>query len=281
MDFILLNEKNGPETNTSLNGDILSGHPFFERWKEYITTDAEVLRHRQALFSDLLRIDGLSDFLVGLCGKLTEYAPLVKKGKAATVEEGWQHLLYPTVYVEMVETIYEGLFPVMDRISCEALRGLYELAEGERESREYERVERYYEKNARGLRSVHSVTVGVNLDGMYQPKEAGILALNEEEFKSGDLLDRIIRLDFGKDGIHCIAPITAIDKTLGFRESQQVNYAFLKAMGKVLDHGLCHIGNRLLRYVKEKLFHFFAYSDILCFVADAVKDGKLQENILK
>jgi hypothetical protein len=38
-------------------------------------------------------------------------------------------------------------------------------------SDEYQRMECYYEKNADILRSVHSVTIGVNLDALYQPQE--------------------------------------------------------------------------------------------------------------
>ena len=67
------------------------------------------------------------------------------------------------------------------------------LAQSDIESDEYKRIKRYYDKNAERLRSVKSVTIGVNLNALYQPKEAGIISLNKEEFKSGDLLDRIIK----------------------------------------------------------------------------------------
>ena len=235
MDFMFLNKSDQVIVDFDVRSEIVSKDKFFERAKRYISTDSETLLYRQSLFSDILKISGLSDFLKALSEKHTEYEPLMKYAQASNTEEKLHSILYPTVYIELVKFIYESLSSLKSSFTSESLKQLYTLAQNDIESDEYKRIERYYEKNNERLRSVKSVTIGVNLNALYQPKEAGIISLNKEEFKSGDLLDRIIKLDFEKDEYHCIAPITVIDKKLGFRESQQVNYAFLKAMGKVLD----------------------------------------------
>ncbi|MBR6557991.1 MAG: hypothetical protein IKT70_03165 [Clostridia bacterium] len=199
----------------------------------------------------------------------------MKLKQATSTEEKLYSLLYPTVYIELVRFVYEELFSVKDSISSESLRHLYELAKDDIESNEYRQLERYYGKNADKLRSVNSVTLGINLNVLYQPTEAGIISLNKEKFKSGDLLDRIIKLDFEKDEFHCIAPITVIDKKLGFEVSQQVNYAFLNAMEKVLSCGFHHCSNRMLYYIKESLAKYFEYIDSLKFILEAVKRIKV------
>ena len=271
MDFLYLNQESASCPRALASGELLSGDPFLERWRRHITTDEACIRHRQALFSDVLAMEGLSDFLFSLFEKLTEYAPLLWQKQAVGAEEPMHCLLYPMVYIELIGMIEEGLSPFMANVSSEPLKSLYASAKGDRKSREYAMVKKYYEQNAKALRSVHSVTVGINLDALYRPKEAGILSLNEEEFRSGDLLDRIIKLDFSKDDFHCLAPITVIDKGLGFRESQQVNYAFLKAMEKVLDHGISHVVRRTLRFVRERLTGYFEYMESLGFVVDGIK----------
>jgi hypothetical protein len=193
--------------------------------------------------------------------KLTEYEPLTKYTQATGTEDKLHTVLYPTVYIELIKVIHESLSPMIGDVSSDSIKRLYEMSRNDIESDEYKRLERYYEKNNERLRSVNSVTIGVNLNALYQPIEAGIISLNNNTFKSGDLLDRIIKLDFEKDEYHCIAPITVIDKKLGFQESQQVNFAFLKAMGKVLDSGLHHCSNRTLNYIKGRLAKYFEYYD--------------------
>lgn len=271
MDFMLLNKSDQPVIDFDVRAEIVSKDRFFERAKRYISTDKETLIHRQALFSDILKINGLADFLTALAEKLTEYEPLMKYSQAANAEERLSSILYPTVYIELTKFVYESLFAIKDQITSESLKSLYTIAQNDIESEEYKRLERYYKKNTDKLRSVHSVTIGVNLNALYQPKEAGILSLNTEEFKSGDLLDRIIKLDFAKDEYHCVAPITVIDKKLGFQESQQVNYAFLKAMGKVLDSGLHHCSSRALNFIRGRLAKHFEYFDSLKFAVEAIK----------
>lgn len=270
MDFMLLNKNNQAIVDFDVRAEIVSKDKFFDRAKKYISTDKETLLYRQSLFSNILKINGLSEFLKTLCEKLTEYEPLMKYAQTSNTEDKINSILYPTVYIELVKYIYESLSSLKSSITSESLKQFYTLAQNDIESDEYKRIERYYEKNKERLRSVNSVTIGVNLNAIYQPTEAGIISLNKETFKSGDLLDRIIKLDFEKDEYHCIAPITVIDKKLGFQESQQVNYAFLNAMSKVLDSGLHHCSNRALNYIKWRLTKYFEYFDSLKFVVEAI-----------
>ena len=77
MDFMFLNEEDAI-IDFGVRSEIISKDKFFERAKRYISMDKETLLYRQALFSDILKINGLSDFLVSLSEKLVEYSPLMK-----------------------------------------------------------------------------------------------------------------------------------------------------------------------------------------------------------
>lgn len=279
MNFMYLDQSNYNTVDFDVKLEIVSKDRFFDSAKKYISMDKETLLHRQALFSDILKIDGLSSFLTALSEKLAEYAPLMQQHVQATDnEEKLHNILYPTVYIELVRFIYDFLYDQKDKITAASLKYLLELSENEVNSDEYKRLNSYYEKNAQVLRSISSVTVGVNLNALLQPKEAGIVSLNNEEFKSGDLIDRIIKLDFENDGYHCIAPLSVIDKKLGYHESQQVNYSMLKAMGKILDSGLTHCSNRSLKYIKEKLFVYFDLLESLKFVVEAINRIEILKN---
>ncbi len=276
MDFMFLNKAEQPLADFDVGLKTASKNNFFDTAKKYITTDKETLLYRQALFCDVLKVEGVAEFLISLSEKISEYVPLMNYHlQTVDSEEKIHNILYPVVYIELMSFIYDSLSPIIENSSSEMLRKMFAFAKSDMESTEYRRLQRYYEKNACNLRSIKSVTVGVNLDALYQPKEAGIVSLNKEEFKSGDLLDRIIKLDFEKDDYHCIAPLTVIDKKLGYQESQQVNYSVLKALGKVLDSGLQHCSNRLLKYVKEKLNTCFKMRESLEFTVKAINHLKI------
>lgn len=305
MDFMFLNPEAEGVLEFDAREEIVKKDRFFESAQRYIVCDKETLLHRQELFADVLKNDALATFLCALSEKLTEYEPLVSYHlKAANREERVRNILFPTVYIELVSFIYNSLEPIMASVKSEAIKYLFALAKEDIESKEYSRIQKYYEKNHGKLNAIRSVTVGVNLDALYGPKEAGVLAFNAEEFKSGDLLDRILRLDFSKDdfrcvapltihdeknplqkkweeeqlamkGFHTIAPLTLFDKKLSFQESQQINYAILKAMGHAIDGSLTHCSNRLLNFTQRKLMSYMKLQSSLAFVASAIKRIKL------
>ena len=276
MDFMFLSEPDHPIADWDIGNEIVSKDLFFQSTKRFISTDEQTLLHRQALFNDILTVNGISEFLIQLHEKLSEYEPLIKyTANKAGSEENLYRILYPTVYIELVKFIYDTLSPLMCSVSSASMKHLFDLSKNEMTAKEYKQLERYYEKNAAKLRSVRSVTIGINLDALYRPKEAGIIAFNKEEYKSGDLLDRIMKLDFEKDDFHCIAPLTVIDKKLRYQESQQVNYALLKAMGRILDSGLQHCSSRCLKYVKEKLSMYFEMLESLSFIVAAIERIKI------
>ena len=276
MDFMFLNKDDHTMLDFDARAEIVAKDRFFESAQKYICADKETLLHRQALFSDILKSETLASFLCELSQKLTEYEPLVTYHlKSSNREERIRNILFPMVYIDLVRYIYTSLSSQMGSITSASIKQLFELAKGDIESNEHKRIEEYYEKNTGILNTIKSVTIGVNLNAMYGAKEAGVLSLNSEEFKSGDLFDRILRLDFAKDDFHCIAPLTTIDKKIGFQESQQINYAILKAMEHVLDNGLNHCSNRLLNFAQKKLRNYLKLQSSLAFVASAIARIKM------
>ena len=60
---------------------------------------------------------------------------------------------------------------------------------------------------------IKSVTIGVNLDAQLRPREAGVLSVNPESFRSGDTLHKILRLNFKEDEYTCIAALQPFNKS--------------------------------------------------------------------
>lgn len=279
MDFMYLNKEDLKTHDFDAREELVKKDGFFDNAKKYISLNEETILHRQVLFADILKSEALADFLCALSEKLTEYEPLVTYHiKANNREEHVRNILFPMVYTNLVDFIYNSLSPIMGGVKSESVKCLYRLAKEDFESKEYQRIKAYYEKNVGKLNYIRSITIGVNLNTTFMPKEAGILALHDEEFKSDDLLDRILRLDFSRDDFHCIAPLTTIDKKLTFQENQQINYAVLKALGSVVDSGLHHCGSRLLGYARKKTLNYVKWQSSLSFVAGAIARIKIFQN---
>lgn len=275
MDFLYVNARE-PAVELDAQKEIISKDAFFGKAKDYITNDRDTLCYRQEFFRDVLEVDTLATFLSSFYAKLSEISPLMQGvSGAAGREEKMRDLLYPIVYIELVDFICKSLEPIADRLHARSLLALYRMADDERKAAEYGKISKYYEKNSAKLRSVHSVTVGINLTPMFEPKEAGIVSFSSEEFCSGDFWDRLMRMDFAKDEFHCIAPLTVIDKKLGYQDSQRMNYALLKGMNAVLEDGLQHCSKSIIKYLKGALSKLYAWFDTLGFVIEAI--GRMME----
>ncbi len=272
MNFLYYNPTDAPALSFDASGEIISKSRFFREADKYICADKENLIYRRELFCDIMKIDGLYDFLVALYEKLRSYEPLMRgQNLDLNRENSIKALLYPTAYTELVDFIHKNLSSLDNKLTARSLLELLKLVQREIKTDEYQKISKYYDKNAEKLKNVHSITVGINLSATLEPIEAGIISLNSEEFSSGDIFDRILRLDFQKDDYHCIAPLTVIDKKLGYTESQQINYAVLKALGRVLDDGMKHCSKKILAYVSRKLRELYEIYDSLSFVVVAAK----------
>ncbi len=272
MNFLYCNPTDEPARSFDASGEIVSKNRFFREADKYICADKETLIYRRELFRDIMNIEGLSAFLSSLYERLRSYEPLMRGQDRDTSREGSiKSLLYPTAYTELVDFIHTGLSSFESKLTARSLLELLRSVQLETATEEYQKTSKYYEKNAEKLKNIHSITVGVNLSATLEPTEAGIISLNSEEFSSGDIFDRILRLDFQKDDFHCIAPLTVIDKKLGYTESQQVNHAVLKALDRVLDDGMKHCSKKMLAYVSRKLRELYEMYDSLAFVVAAAK----------
>ena len=141
MDFMRLSRDDQLMIDFDVRSEIVEKDMFFERAKRYISTDEKVLLHRQALFSDVLDINGLEDFLLSFFEILTEYAPLMKCGQAVHIEERVRSILYPTAYIKLVRFVYENLYSFKEGVTSESLIHLYEQAKNDIESDEYKRLD--------------------------------------------------------------------------------------------------------------------------------------------
>ena len=200
----------------------------------YFTKDPEVIAYRQATFAELERYP----ILVTVLGDVLPILSDIRELRRLDAEEaGSESYLYSIteieLYISCIEALKTHLVPLKDTLESPAFRTLanvvYELCESEY----YRDLNEDLARLSSRIREVRSITVGVNLDNELRPKDAGVISINAETFKSGKALDKILRMSFKNDAFTCIADIVPFDKGQSENRKEAMQTAFHSAIDRV------------------------------------------------
>ena len=219
---------------------------------EYFTTDADVIRHRMDVFGDMLRFPEISATLNKLIPILTDIMELRRlEADAGDTESYLESITEIELYIASISTLNEGLSPIKDRLSSRALSTLAtricELAESDY----YKDLNAKLGELTSRVRDIKSVTIGVNLDAQLRPSSAGVLSINSDSFRSGDVLDKILRLNFKDNEYTCIANLVPFNKKQSENQKTALALAFNSAINDVYKQSLRSWKKIVQSYVLE------------------------------
>lgn len=200
---------------------------------DFFTMDKEVIEYRQRVFADLLENRELCDLLVKVNPILSDIAEIRRLSSDKDAADSYLYSITEIeLYVSCIEMMYEGLLPLRDKVKSTAFTELVECVIELTESEYYKDLNVRLKELTSRVREVKSVTIGVNLDGRLCPESAGVPSVNNEYFKSGELLQKILRLDFKSNEYTCIAALLPFKK--GQSDNQQV--ALVNAFNGALNN---------------------------------------------
>lgn len=219
---------------------------------DFFTMDKEVIEYRQQVFSDMLNNPEISDILIKLTPILSDIAELRKLSSDA--DEGDSYLYSITeieLYVSCMDLMANELSPLRDKLKSDAFIKLADRVKELTESEYYVDLNKKLKELTSRVREIKSVTIGVNLDARLRPENAGVLSINNEKFKSGDLLQKILRLDFKTDEFTCIAALQPFNKKSNENQQNALNYAFNNALNNVFKSSIRSWKRVVQAYVLE------------------------------
>ena len=202
---------------------------------DFFTEDKEVIAYRQATFADVLAFPEISAVLseVGpILDDITELRRLDRDNNSS----GDSYLYSITeieLYVSCIDTLYKGLSSVKGKALSPAINGLIALAEELSQSEYYKELNKSLEALASRVHEVKSITIGVNLDRELRPTSAGVISVNSEQFKSGKVLDKILRFSFKNDAFTAIAELSPFGKGQSDNKKEALIGAFNSAIEDV------------------------------------------------
>ena len=220
---------------------------------EFFTSDPEVIRYRQSTLRDLKRLPELLDVLSKIHPILDDIRELrrLDDNKVSAAESYLYSITEIELYVSAVETLRAGFEGVRDQVSGTAFVALDEFIRELSESEYYRELNEKLKALAERVNEVKSITVGVNLDAQMRPEYAGVISVNAEKFKSGKVLDKILRFSFKNDAYTCIAPLTPTAKGQSENRQEALVGAFNSAIEDVFRSSVRGWRNIVAEYVIE------------------------------
>ena len=202
---------------------------------DFFTSDKEVILYRQAAMRDVMEIPEIRETLMRAHPILDDIRELrYLDSEAASSGDSYLYSITEIeLYVSCIDTIYKGLSPVRERIKSEAFSSLADFIIELSESDYYKELNSKLEALASRVHEVRSITVGVNLDRQLRPESAGVISINSEPFKSGKVLDKILRLSFKNDAFTCIAELSPFGKGQSDNRKEALVGAFNSAIEDV------------------------------------------------
>lgn len=220
--------------------------------EEYFTTSPAVIRHRMDVFEDMLENPEIAQTLNRLIPILTDIMEL-RRLEADTGETTsyLESITEIELYISSISTLNSGLVPLRSKLKSQAFSTLADRIAELAESEYYAELNNRLSELTSRVRDIRSVTIGVNLDAQLRPASAGVLSINPEPFRSGDVLEKILRLNFKDDEYTCIANLVPFNKRQSENQKTALALAFNSAINEVYKQSLRSWRKIVQAYVLE------------------------------
>ncbi len=249
---------------------------------EFFTTDPAVIAYRNQTFTDLLDNPVLLDTLqrlVPVLQDITELRRLEADNGEGDTASYLSSMTEIELYISCVDILHRGMTEVRDNGSVKgtAFRRLSDCVIELAESDYYRELNQKLQELTRRVREIRSVTIGVNLDSQLRPAQAGVLSINAQPFHSGEVLDKILRMNFKDDEYTCIASLVPFGKKQSDNQKTALSLAFNSAINDVYRSSLRSWKKIVQMYVLENTDFLLGLMPEIEFV---VKGTRLQRQLL-
>ena len=203
----------------------------------WFTADPQVIAYRQGLMRDMDDHPALT----ALIGELREQIGILEdlcrsEDTTADNEACVRDLVLLTVYTRLIKSTHARLAEIPAKSAC--IKRLGEILSRITTDTDFKALTDRLDRISVDIEQIKGVTVGINLDAQLRPREAGVVAIQSEYYKSGEWIDKLLRLEFAHKDFTCIAPLTPLSKKLTAQEQQLLQNALNSALNKMMGQSL-------------------------------------------
>lgn len=220
---------------------------------DFFTDDERVIAYRQSTIKDLMDHPALLETLSGIHPILDDIRELrrLDNENVTSADSYLYSITEIELYVSCLDTLRRGFSGVGDSISSPAFKALSDFVTELTESEYYRDLNKKLEALSDRVHEVKSITIGVNLDRELRPESAGVISVNSEKFKSGKMLDKILRLSFKNDAFTTISNLAPFGKGQSDNKQEALVGAFNSAIEDVFRSSVKGWRSIVADYVME------------------------------
>ena len=236
----------------------------------YITLSGEEIRERQQVLQDVLMTPQLENVLVQSLESIAHLRDM--NAKKRTYNEEIEQTLYSLLSLELlidaVNRLADSYRDLQERLTSKRWHNFFAHFSAAQQSEEFGSAQTLLQNVRKSVKTLKSVTLGVNLNAQLQPAEIGLVSLNDSYFTARNLFTTLLKSDPGP--IEYAAPLVTCADPAGALER-----SLYMTVNKNVCHTLKKSQRALLRSLTDSLRPLFenGYEDI-SFLLKAAKGIK-------
>ncbi|MBQ8511246.1 MAG: hypothetical protein IJ497_01410 [Clostridia bacterium] len=239
-----------------------------------MTSVPDEIRERQTMFRDLLGDEKFTaaftdahEKLVVLC----ETAKNIGDVRISSNEELLYSLIELTTFTDAADALDEA-YAAAEKIKSGRLLTFFRTIRNLTEDMQYINLKNWLNGLTHGLRSIRSVTLGVNLDAQLNVSEVGIVSINDQPYVSDKILDRALRDETPPDEYKCIASLGIHESGGAFKKSTiVVNRELYSTLNGLYRDALKNLRKYVTAEVQGAIRELLSAEDEIDFLLTSVK----------
>lgn len=218
------------QNNTYSNGF----YYFSDNLFKYFTNNIDVIKYRQEIMDDILSKPEIFELIKNTLENIEVIKTILSENVITSKDliDEISSISLIELYIQIIDDFHKTL--ESNKPNSEGLTELFQYVENIYNSHEFTSLKNNIPKMSEKFTSIKSVTIGVNLYGDLTPIEAGLVSINNEKYKSGNIIDRLLKLDIEKDEFTCLAPLTRTPREFNNNEIASFNNSISTAIKKIL-----------------------------------------------
>lgn len=218
---------------------------------EYVTSDIDTIQYRLEIFEDFEKNAELRNGILKILPRMNEFLDSKYKRKEdGEVTTSLYSIGEIDLYYECLTSLAKALADAKKvGFSSRGVTALADYMDKMVNDPSFTSLRDTVAASMEDIKGVKSITIGINLDAQLRPIEAGVVSVNSQLYKSGNIVDKAMRLEFKDDGFFCGTPLQRVSKNMSPEESNAFYDALNSALNTMYKTGM----NKWQGMVKEYL----------------------------
>lgn len=219
--------------------------------KTYFTKNPKVLEYRIEVIDDIYQNPKIYEIFTKVVPLIQNICDMRKVTNQSdmTTESNLFSIKILEMYVEIMDILGEGLLKY--NVHSTGLLEFSDIVRNRYESEEYKTLKVELGKMENRIGNIKSITLGINMDGSLQARDAGLVSINTKEYKNGSIVDKLLGKG-GEDSFSCITGLSSVLKTLDKHDQL--------AFQATINHCLNQIFRRNIRGFEPLINKYFSGS---------------------